>query len=195
MVTIGNRETVGRYIKVNNIKTYYEMAGAGKTILCLHTAGRDGRQWHFLMEYLSETYHIIALDMPGRGKSWPLKGCRCIEEPDEYAEFIKQFLNVLEVDEVVVVGCSLGGNMSLMLAQRYPDLVKAIIAMEGADFTPTISPASLKLMIHPSVNLHSYNRDFTFSLIGKKAIPEAKPLEFLQSWNLLWASIHFSNSS
>jgi pimeloyl-ACP methyl ester carboxylesterase len=174
-------EITGHYIEINDIKTYYEVIGVGKSILCLHTAGRDCRQWHFLMEYFAPRYQVIALDMPGHGKSWPLEGNTCIEDPEEYSAFIYQFIEALGIKELIFIGCSLGGNMALMMAQTYSEVIKAIVPMEGADYTPTISPGSLKLMIHPHINLHSYNMDFTSSLIGRKVGSEDR--EFLE-WSV-----------
>ena len=174
-------EITGHYTLVDGIKTYFEKIGSGKTILCLHTAGRDCRQWHPLMEYFSDKYQMVALDMPGHGKSWPLKGNVCIDEPRAYGEFIYAFIKAIELEEVVVIGCSLGGNMTLFLAQKYPDTVNAIVAMEAADFTPTISAGSLEMIMNPLINLPNYNMEFTTSLIGANAEEDA--VEFLK-WSV-----------
>ncbi|HET7298603.1 MAG TPA: alpha/beta hydrolase, partial [Burkholderiales bacterium] len=38
-------QIVGRYAHIDNCRIYFEEAGSGIPLLCLHTAGSDGRQW------------------------------------------------------------------------------------------------------------------------------------------------------
>jgi pimeloyl-ACP methyl ester carboxylesterase len=46
---------------------------AARALVCLHTAGSDGRQWRHLLadEELAKKFRIIAFDMPWHGKSNP----------------------------------------------------------------------------------------------------------------------------
>jgi hypothetical protein len=50
---------------------YFETAGSGRDLLCLHTAGADGRQFHRLMvdPRLTRTHRLVAFDLPWHGKS------------------------------------------------------------------------------------------------------------------------------
>jgi pimeloyl-ACP methyl ester carboxylesterase len=68
---------VGRYVHVGiggeSYRIYFEENGAGIPLVCLHTAGSDGRQWRHLLadEEFAKTFRIIAFDMPWHGKSNP----------------------------------------------------------------------------------------------------------------------------
>ena len=165
----------GHYITINNIKTYYE-TNNGPTdkhsILCIHTAGRECRQYHGLMELLQNKYHLIALDMPAHGKSWPLPGNKAIDDIDDYAKFIWDFSQSLQLKNPIIMGCSLGGNIVYKLAQQYP--VTAIISLQGADYTPSISEVARALMDHPHVSLQHSHLDFSDSLIGQNTSPVAR---------------------
>src|SRR5436305_14840351 len=71
---------LGRYLNltIENLKhrIYYEEAGAGIPLLCLHTAGSDGRQWRAVLNdaEILKHYRVVAFDMPWHGKSSPPKG-------------------------------------------------------------------------------------------------------------------------
>ena len=71
---------VGRYVHVTlggrDCRIYFEEAGAGIPLVCLHTAAADGRQYRHLMldEAITAHYRVIAFDMPWHGKSTPPAG-------------------------------------------------------------------------------------------------------------------------
>ena len=71
---------VGRYVHVDidgeMHRIYFEENGAGIPLVCLHTAGSDGRQWRHLLadEVFAKHFRIIAFDMPWHGKSNPPAG-------------------------------------------------------------------------------------------------------------------------
>jgi pimeloyl-ACP methyl ester carboxylesterase len=48
-------------------------AGAGSTVVCLHSNASHSAQWRSLMDRLSGRYRVLAMDSYGAGKSpdWP----------------------------------------------------------------------------------------------------------------------------
>lgn len=167
-------EVTGHYVEVDGVKAYYERCGeAGPTVLMLHTAGRDCRQWHGVMTQMGERYRTIAFDLPGHGKSWPLPDIHCLQDIEAIAAWIGRFAVSIGVKHFVMMGCSLGGNIALLLSARNPH-VQAAVALEGTDWSPVFSEASLDLMTHPQVNLMHSNMDYSMSLVGSKATPEAR---------------------
>ncbi len=161
------------YITVDGIKIYCETNGGPAekgTIVCLGSAGRDTRQFHGLMEALREHFEVVAFDMPGHGKSWPLKGNKAIDEFHAYGDFILKTVDALPVKNPVYVGCALGGNMGFYLAQRQQ--TRAVVAMAGSDYSPNVNPAVAELLNHPYCSVQHSHLDFTDSLIGNAAPPE-----------------------
>jgi pimeloyl-ACP methyl ester carboxylesterase len=67
---------VGRYLHYGKHRLYFEEAGSGIPLVCLHTAGSDGRQYRGVLNDSSITakYRVIAFDMPWHGKSSPPEG-------------------------------------------------------------------------------------------------------------------------
>ena len=66
-----NLEIAGRDHRI-----YFEAAGEGRPVLCLHTAGAHTGQWRHLLNdpELTSTNRLFAFDMPWRAKSLPPPG-------------------------------------------------------------------------------------------------------------------------
>ena len=133
---------VGRYVYLEISgraqRLYFEEAGAGIPLLCLHTAGADGRQFRHLMldAEVTDHYRVIAFDMPWHGKSLPPAGYQDEDyqlTTQLYAATIRAFSAALTLDRPVVMGCSMGGRIALHLARAHADEFRAVIGLEAAD--------------------------------------------------------------
>ena len=109
----------GRYLTVTvggaPRRIYFEEAGQGRPVLCLHTAGADTRQWRHLMNDAEVTAknRLIAFDMPWHGKSLPPEGFETQEyllTTDGYIETVLAVIDGLGLDRPVLAGCSMGGH-------------------------------------------------------------------------------------
>lgn len=166
----------GFYKTVAGIKTYFETndgpADGEHTIVCLHTAGRECRQYHGMLEILESKYKMYSFDLPAHGKSWPLPGNKVINNFRDYGAFVWAAVEALGIEKPIIIGCSMGGNIVYYLAQNYP--VGAILSMQGADYTPTIDAAMLDLLHHPYVSAQHSHVEFSESLIGRACPPDAR---------------------
>jgi pimeloyl-ACP methyl ester carboxylesterase len=134
---------VGRYVHVTlperQHRIYFEEAGQGIPLVCLHTAGADGRQFRHLMtdEAVTKTFRVIAFDLPWHGKSTPPDGWHDEEyrlTTDGYTAAIRAFCAALGLEKPVVLGCSIGGRIVLNLAIRHAAEFRALIGLESAAF-------------------------------------------------------------
>ena len=135
---------VGRYahfdIDGRKCRVYFEEAGQGIPIVCLHTAGADGRQYrHMLCDpEITKNYRVLALDMPWHGKSYPPEDWLWDEEyrlsTDLYVKTIVAFSEALSLDRPVLIGSSIGGRILLQAAHLYNEKFRAYIACEAADY-------------------------------------------------------------
>jgi len=132
---------VGRYLNFNLLgrphRLYIEEAGQGIPLLCLHTAGSDGRQYRGLMndERVTKNFRVIAFDMPWHGKSSPPEGYQNEEYKLTSRDYIRMILDVsdaLALDKPVVMGCSIGGRIVLYLAHEHASRFRAIVGLESA---------------------------------------------------------------
>ena len=135
----------GRYIHVpyegEEYRVFYEEAGQGTPLVCLHTAGTDSREWrHQLCDSdINSSFRVIALDLPRHGKSIPPKGWWKEEytlTAKFYSEFVMAFCTALELEKPVIMGSSMGGNICLHLALNFEKDVQALIAIEACDYSP-----------------------------------------------------------
>lgn len=160
----------GRYVAIRDASTYYETAGTdGPGILLLHSAGRETRQWHGVMERLSGSYRLVAVDLPGHGKSMPMPGHRLLSDMDAIADWLGEFASAVFEHRFAVMGCSIGGNLSLLMAARFPDRVDAAVPLQGADYTPALSESGLAMLLHPQLNPLQGSVEFSRSLMGSQA--------------------------
>jgi pimeloyl-ACP methyl ester carboxylesterase len=134
---------VGRYVYLTlqgrEHRVYFEEAGEGIPLLCLHTAGADGRQFRYLMADKAITNHfrVISFDLPWHGKSTPPEGWQDEEYRltiDSYIESIRTFRDALDLVRPAVLGCSIGGRVVLGLAIRHAKEFRALIGLEAAAY-------------------------------------------------------------
>lgn len=132
---------VGRYLRANLLgkphRIYFEEAGQGIPLLCLHTAGSDGRQYRSLLNdpAITGNFRVIAFDLPWHGKSSPPAGWQDIEEyrltSRDYVDIITGVCDALHLDRPVAMGCSIGGRIVLHLALEHPDRFDAVIGLQS----------------------------------------------------------------
>ena len=132
---------VGRYCHLalsgRPQRLYVEEAGSGIPLVCLHTAGADGRQFRHLLNdpAITRDYRVIVFDMPWHGKSLPPAGFETEEyqlTTEGYTRMVIDFCDALELERPVVMGCSIGGRLVLNLAAEHPERFRALIGLESA---------------------------------------------------------------
>ena len=105
---------VGRYMSLDfegrRYRVYFEEAGEGIPLICLHTAGADGRQYRGVLNdaEVTKRFRVIAFDMPWHGKSSPPVGFEREEyrlTRDFYTAFVMAFADALSLQRPVVMGC------------------------------------------------------------------------------------------
>lgn len=141
----------GKYLSVNQTLIYYEEYGSGTPLLLLHGGFSSISNFQNTIGELSTTFHVIAVDLPGHGRS---------ELPDSLsfqslADDCSKLIDLLKLDSVYVSGFSLGAIVALDLAADRPDKVKksvinaAAIDMNGylsenAYFLTNVNPEMCK---------------------------------------------------
>ena len=146
---------VGRYLQLNQSRVYFEEAGQGIPLLCLHTAGSDGRQYRAVLNDSSITanFRVITFDMPWHGKSSPPAGWQNEDyrlTTSSYTGMIMDFVHALGLERPVVMGCSIGGRIVLDLALKHAKELRALIGLQtGAYVERYYDPSWLD---HPEVH-------------------------------------------
>ena len=120
----------GKFVTVKGLKLYYEETGKGMPLLLMSGFGRTASDWRPYTPELSKYFRVIALDIPGHGRS------DYMDTTDVYlhkraAEYIIGLLDSLHIDSVNVLGASSGGFITLYIATLRPQLTKRIIVIGG----------------------------------------------------------------
>jgi len=99
---------------------YTETFGQGESVLMLHGWAMHAGMWRDFAEEIAKTNRVLCVDLPGHGRS-PSDD---VGKIDVWAEKI---LAAMPKEACHLIGWSLGGNIALYLAEKYPGRVKSII--------------------------------------------------------------------
>lgn len=132
------------YSSQDGLKLYYRDYNQGNSdktpLLCLHGLTRNSKDYDRFARHYSAGQRVISLDIRGRGKSE--------HDPDytnyhipTYAQDVLTFLAHEKLDQVIAVGTSMGGLISMTIGAIKPDVFKAIILN---DIGPEIDPKGIK---------------------------------------------------
>ena len=111
-------------------RLHYLDVGKGKRCFVL-VHGMGGRWQHWLesIPALAEHGRVLALDLPGFGRSEPPAAGTSL---DGFADAAAALARQLGVERVVLAGHSMGGPIAIRFAARHPDLAEAIVPVAGA---------------------------------------------------------------
>ncbi len=182
---------VGRYLRLDiegrPHRVYFEEAGEGIPLLCLHTAGSDGRQYRALLNdpAITSRYRVIVFDLPCHGKSSPPAGFQnelYVLTTDRYVDTVMAVKRALKLEQPVVMGCSIGGRAVLHLALRHGDEFRAAIGLQSALYAELREPEggeNLNAVYRPDTNGAEVGAIVCASLIAPQS-PDA------DRWETLW---------
>jgi len=108
----------------------YRETGKGEPLILIHGSMSDYRSWMLQIPAFSAKYRTIALSLRhSYPEAWNGKGAYSVGlHADDTAAFIRG----MGLKSAHIVGHSRGGAVAMVLALRYPDLVKSLILAEPA---------------------------------------------------------------
>lgn len=125
------------YAEVDGLKLCYQEFGQGDTVLIVPGLGTSIDFWQLNIPVLARSFHVVAVDPPGFGKS---------DKPDAGYELswmnskIIAFMDARGIDRVSVIGGSMGGHLALLLALDHPDRVDKLVMMGSTGDWPPPGP-------------------------------------------------------
>jgi pimeloyl-ACP methyl ester carboxylesterase len=163
-------------------RLYFEEAGEGIPLLCLHTAGADGRQFRALLNdpEITADYRVIAFDMPWHGKSSPPEGWQREDyqlTTERYTGMILAVADALGLEKPVAMGCSIGGRIVLNLAWAHPERFRALIGLQSAAYVERYYDAGW--LNHPYVHAGEACGALAYGLVSPLSPEEHK-------WETVW---------
>lgn len=111
-------------LAINDKKISYNQYGKGQTIVLLHGFLENKNIWSGVVDRLSRDFHVVTVDLPGHGESDVLEP---VHEMGSMAAVVKEILSSLDVGKCLLVGHSMGGYVSLALAELFPQMVSGLV--------------------------------------------------------------------
>ena len=124
-------------VKTSYGATHINVSGPaeGKPLVLLHAAGLSSTVWFANIEALSTHKRVYAVDVIGdAGKS---VADRLLDQRADYAKWLKEVFDELDIEQCDLVGHSYGGWLTLNMALAYPKRLRKIVLMApAASFRP-----------------------------------------------------------
>ncbi|NVK35560.1 MAG: alpha/beta fold hydrolase [Rhodobacteraceae bacterium] len=110
-------------------------------VVLLHGFGGVAKSWRNIQVQLQSKCVSIAFDLPGHGEAlhWPEIGHAGIS-----AKHVTRSLDALELDQVHLVGHSMGGAVASLIALRNPKRVASLTLLSPGGFGPEINGKLLR---------------------------------------------------
>ncbi len=108
---------------------YYQEKGEGSPIVLLHGYLENLKMWETFGNEFSKSYKIIAIDLPGHGHS---KTYGEVHTMEFMAEKVVKVLDALQIEQAVLIGHSMGGYVTLALAELYPEKLKGFVLLNSS---------------------------------------------------------------
>lgn len=112
-------------------KLFATEAGTGKNVMFLHGWTCDSHDWSWQLPLFESRYRVIAVDLRGHGRSEVMPSGAYT--PDDYVDDIEALMSIrYPGEEFIIVGHSMGGQIAARLAAKRPDIVSAVVSVDGA---------------------------------------------------------------
>jgi len=116
------------HVTVDNIRFFYDEAGAGTPVVFLHGFTLDHRMWQPQVEFFADRFRVICPDARGHGKSdVTLTGYSRAHRVQDLAGLVDK----LNIDRFHLVGLSMGGSTAIGFALEQPERLRTLTVVSS----------------------------------------------------------------
>lgn len=116
-----------KQICVDGIDIKYYDEGEGEVVLLLHGWPQTAYVWRKIFPVLTDTFRVIALDLPGTGGSGPAKAY----DTRSIAKIINDFIDQLHLGKIHLVGRDVGAWVSVSFALHFGSQLKTLSILDA----------------------------------------------------------------
>ena len=114
-----------RFVEVQEgVRIAFEDRGSGRPIVFVHGWGGSGDVWDYQVLDLAEHYRVVTVDLRGHGRSDKPWG---VYDYDLFCADLRVLMTELGLDDVTLVGWSMGGQIGLKYVQRIGAPVRRLV--------------------------------------------------------------------
>ncbi|MDP2176350.1 MAG: alpha/beta hydrolase [Bacteroidota bacterium] len=122
---IDNNKGFNLRITLNDFELSYDDIGEGMVpIIFLHGYPFDKNMWQGQLDFLKESFRLIACDIRGFGQSKDEVSPLSI---DKFANDLLLFMDKLSIEKAIICGLSMGGFIALNAIKRFPDRFVSLV--------------------------------------------------------------------
>jgi pimeloyl-ACP methyl ester carboxylesterase len=141
--------TAGAFVTIYGNRIHYlDSGGTAPAVILVHGMGSDASDWAWNIPELSRSFRVIAVDLPGYGKSdKPLVNYRV----GMWVDHLEAFLRELKIERVSLVGASLGGWVAAAFTLEHPHRVDRLVLVSSGGYSPLPGVGERELrLLNPS---------------------------------------------
>ncbi|MBV8054683.1 MAG: alpha/beta hydrolase [Deltaproteobacteria bacterium] len=130
-----------QFITINSLRLHYLDFGnsAQPPLICIHGLSGNAHNFDRLAAHLAADYHVISIDVRGRGDSqW---GPGDEYNQTSYNSDLATLIDLLGFRRVTLIGTSMGGMIAMLYAGGYPEQVERMVLN---DVGPEVDPAGIR---------------------------------------------------
>lgn len=117
------------FIDIQGTAIAYQQSGQGRPLLCVHGNFASKRWFHEQLQAPPPGWRVIALDLPNFAESGSMPEAISIAA---YAHYLRAFVDSLELDNIVLLGHSLGGAVAQVYAAQHAESLQGLILLASA---------------------------------------------------------------
>jgi len=153
MNTVNNSVSYQTEMLDNNQKVNFVQQGTGAPVVLTHGLAASLHDWDDLLPELSDAgYAGYALDLLGHGESEKPSNVHDYSIDATFEHFSKWIDSLGRTEPLILIGHSLGGGLSLLYAQRYPERVRGIVLINPFYEMNQLPPVMQKVFRYQLIN-------------------------------------------
>ncbi len=111
-----------------SVNLHYQAYGHGEPVFILHGLFGSGRNWSSISRQLANDYSVFSIDLRNHGASGHADSMNYTEMAMDIVELARQ----LGVENVGLIGHSMGGKTAMVASLLYPELVNKLVVIDIA---------------------------------------------------------------
>lgn len=117
-----------QHIHYKNTKIAFSDTGSGTTIVFLHGFLENAKMWDYFTANFKANYRVITIDLLGHGQT---ENIGYIHTMEDMADAVYAVLHHLKIKKAIFVGHSMGGYVSLAIAELYSEIVQGLVLLNS----------------------------------------------------------------
>ncbi len=137
-----------------NRRIHYTLHGSGPDLVLLHGFTESLDIWTDFAEELAPDFRVLCIDLPGHGNSECLGEIHTMEV---MAEMVVHVLKEAGIQKCVLTGHSMGGYVSLAVAEKFPDLLSGLCLFHSSALADDPEGKARREQVIKVVKAHHHN--------------------------------------